>query len=431
MVRAWCVLVLLSIAVVLGYLDRQILALLIEPVKQTLELSDFAIGALHGVAMSLCYALASIPMGRLIDTRNRRNLMIVCIVSWSVATVLCGLAENYWQLFGARMIVGVTEAGLFPVAYSLMADLFESRQRANANLVFYALGLIGSSGALALGGMVEGLVSEHHADIPGALGSLEPWRLTFIAVGLPGVLVAAAFLLFKEPGRLARPGDVDHRLRTLLEFLRRHRQTYGWLYTTIFGTSLALSAVVTWTATMLVRDHGFSVSDAGIGVGTVLCIGSVAGVVLSGLWNRSLVRQPGDGQMINILMISTAATLPVIVAMMFTASSTALLATVGVYILVLFLGYALIPTLLIAVSPPAARGQLMAVYVLSGMVGDAVQALIIGALSDHVFTGPRGLAQSVGSVATSGIIIGVASMVRVRTSFAATASSLQLTESRQ
>lgn len=430
MVRAWCVLVMLSIAVVLGYLDRQILALLIEPVKHTLDLSDFAIGALHGVAMSLCYALASIPMGRLIDTRNRRNLMIVCIVSWSVATVLCGLAENYWQLFGARMIVGVTEAGLFPAAYSLMADLFESRQRANANLVFYALGLIGSSGALALGGMVEGMVSEHHATMPGALGLLEPWRLTFIAVGLPGILVAAAFLLFKEPTRLSQPEAVDRRLRPLFEFLRQHRQTYGWLYTTIFGTSLALSAVVTWTATLLVRNHEFTVSDAGIAVGTVLCIGSVAGVVLSGLWNRSLTRQPCDGQMIDILMISTAATLPVIVTMLFTNSSTTLLASVGIYILVLFLGYALIPTMLVAVSPPAARGQLLAVYVLSGMIGDTVQALIVGVLSDHVFTGSRGLLLSVGSVATVGIVIGVASMLRVRSSFSVTAASIQMAELR-
>lgn len=413
------VLALLSVATVLGYLDRQILALLAQPIKVSFRLSDLAIGELQGVATSLSYAAASIPMGRLVDVRNRRNLMFVCVLAWSLATGLCGFARSYPQLFAARVAVGMSEAALFPAAYSLMSDLFDDSARVTANLLFFVLGLLGSTGSLALGGMTEGLISHHRGSLPQYVGALAPWRLTLLAVGLPGVFVAALFLLLREPARRASAGRSGSGVGVTLRLVARNSLgPLPWLYVLTFGTSLAIATTMAWFPTILVRAYGNSVGSAGVAIGLIVCIASVSGTALGGLWNRLSHRQPGDAQLLPILMLSAVVSATALVAMTFSDSRTDLYWALGTFVLAFFPGYALIPSLLVSMSPKEARGLLMAGYILAGMGADAVQSTLVGVLSDRFFVGPRALLHAMLAVAIAGMAISVVAVQRMRASFA-------------
>ncbi len=193
----------------LSLIDRQILSLLVGPLKRDLHISDTRIGLLQGFSFALFYTLAGLPLGRVADTRNRRNLITVGIIAWSVLTAACSAARNYWALFFTRMGVGVGEATLSPAAFSLIADYFPPG-RLGVALSVYSMGIyIGSGLALIVGGtVVEGLAHRPELTLP-ILGTVASWRATFLVVGLPGFLIALLARTIREPQRryLQRTAD--------------------------------------------------------------------------------------------------------------------------------------------------------------------------------------------------------------------------------
>jgi len=128
-VYSWYVVVVLTVAYMFSFLDRQILALLIEPIRQDLEITDFQISLLLGLAFGIFYTALGIPIGRLADRRSRRGIIAVGVTIWCLMTAACGLARNFSQLFLARIGVGVGEATLNPSAYSLISDYFPRQRR--------------------------------------------------------------------------------------------------------------------------------------------------------------------------------------------------------------------------------------------------------------------------------------------------------------
>src|SRR5262245_61670180 len=183
----WYVAIVLMVCNTLSFIDRQILGLLVTPIKLELGLSDTRIGLLQGLAFGIFYTLLGIPMGRVADHRSRRTLVAAGIFGWSLMTAACSAARSFWTLFLARMGVGVGEATLSPSAFSLLSDYFP-RQRLGTALSIFSMGVFFGSGlALILGGLIIG-----------AVGS---WRLTFLIVSLPGLLVALLAFTLKEPPR--------------------------------------------------------------------------------------------------------------------------------------------------------------------------------------------------------------------------------------
>ncbi|MFN7928060.1 MAG: MFS transporter [Blastocatellia bacterium] len=172
----------------LSFIDRQILGLLVTPIKLELGLSDTKIGLLQGLAFGIFYTLLGMPMGRMVDRGNRRNLVAAGIFCWTLMTGACAAARGFWTLFLARMGVGVGEATLSPSAFSLLSDYFSEKERLGTALSIFSMGVFfGSGSALIVGGLVIG-----------AVGS---WRLTFLIVGLPGLLAALLAFTIKEPVR--------------------------------------------------------------------------------------------------------------------------------------------------------------------------------------------------------------------------------------
>ena len=181
---------LLFLAYVLSFIDRQILALLVGPIREQFGISDFEYSLLQGAAFALLYTFAGLPLGRIADRHSRKWVITASVAFWSLATCACGLAKNFWQLFAARMAVGAGEAGLAPPAYSVITDSYRPQHFGYAMAFYKSAVKVGGATALILGGFLIDFYTEIGAITVPIVGALQPWQMTLITVGLPGLLLA-------------------------------------------------------------------------------------------------------------------------------------------------------------------------------------------------------------------------------------------------
>ena len=198
---AWYVVGLLTLANISSFLDRQILSLLIVPIKRDLHLSDTKVSLLMGLSFALFYTLFGVIISRLADSSNRRNVIMGGIAIWSLFTALCAGVRNFNQFFLARMGVGVGEATLSPSAYSLISDYFSKRKLGMALSIFSAGIFLGSGLALTIGaGLVASLPPEGTVNVP-LFGEIYHWQKLFLWIGVPGLAISLLMLTVKEPFR--------------------------------------------------------------------------------------------------------------------------------------------------------------------------------------------------------------------------------------
>src|SRR5687768_11115952 len=196
---AWYALFVLVLVYIINFIDRQIISILAEDIKRDLQLKDAQIGFLYGTAFAVFYALFGIPLGRLADSWYRGRLMAIGLALWSSMTALSGFANSFGMLAAARIGVGIGEASASPAAYSMISDYFPKERRATA-LAIYSSGLyLGGGLSLFIGGAI---VQGWNASYPGGgpLG-LVGWQAAFLAVGLPGLLLALWVATLREPVR--------------------------------------------------------------------------------------------------------------------------------------------------------------------------------------------------------------------------------------
>src|SRR6516225_1782664 len=188
--RAWWAVGVFCIAAILSYSDRQILSLLVDPIRADLHITDAQVGLLQGAAFSLIYAVAGVALGRAADVMPRRLVIVAGVLVWSVGTLACGYANSFGSLFAARAAVGIGEAALAPAATSIIADSFRAHRRGAGIGVFLMGMVVGAGGALALGGFIlQAAQSGALAGVP-VLGALAPWRAGLVVLGLAGLPVA-------------------------------------------------------------------------------------------------------------------------------------------------------------------------------------------------------------------------------------------------
>ncbi|HRE43902.1 MAG TPA: MFS transporter [Terricaulis sp.] len=282
--RYW-VLGLLFIAYTFNFIDRQIMGILNVPIQTQLGATDEQMGLLGGLSFALLYTGLGIPIAFLADRWDRSWIMTIALALWSGFTAVCGLAQNYVQLFLARMGVGVGEAGGVAPAYSLISDYFPPKERARA-LAVYSFGIpIGSAAGIALGGIVASLVD---------------WRVAFIVVGLAGVLFAPIFRIFvKEPKRgrydvkadaPAAPAAKRAGFFEALGYITK-KPSFWLLSTGAACSSMMGYGSFYWIPTFLQRSYGFDLQQAAFFYASVLLIGGVAGVWLGGFLGDKLGAQ--------------------------------------------------------------------------------------------------------------------------------------------
>ena len=294
--RAWYVVMVLMVCYTLSFVDRQILAFLVGPLKHDLHLSDTQIGLLQGMAFAVFYTLLGVPMGLLADRINRRNLIAIGVVFWSLMTALGSVARSFGSLAVVRMGVGVGEATLAPAAFSMIADYFP-KERLSSALSVYSMGVqLGTGIALIAGGVVVQAVSNMPPVIIPGLGTLEAWRLTFLVVGLPGLLVAMLLGTVHEPARRQPPALVfSERGRaggsTLFAELRKRWRSVVGISIIMACQAMSNYAFGGWSPAFFERVHHWPKSRTGIVLGVITivmgCIGLVFGGRLSDRWLRA------------------------------------------------------------------------------------------------------------------------------------------------
>lgn len=315
-IYAWYVVAILVVAYTFSFIDRQILSLLVEPMKKDLDITDTQMSLLQGMAFALFYTLMGLPIGRMVDSQHRVRIITIGVFIWSLMTALCGIARSYWELFVYRMGVGVGEAALSPAAYSMLSDYFKP-ERMGFAIGVYGMGVyIGAGLALIIGAEVINLVSDVTTLTLPVLGDIYSWQIVFFAVGLPGILIAIWVATVKEPVRRgiaaqnpAKDASKDTKTNNSLplgQVLAYMRQ--NWVTLICHNMAYALSAmmaygIAAWIPTFFIRTHGWTAVEAGRSYGWIIVIFGTAGVVAGG-WAGDFLKSKGvrNGRMVAIAL---------------------------------------------------------------------------------------------------------------------------------
>jgi MFS family permease len=394
-------LTLLFIAYVFSFIDRQILSLLVGPIREDFGITDFQFSLLQGAAFALLYTIAGLPLGRLADRYSRRLIISGSVFFWSIMTVSCGLTKNFTQLFIARMGVGAGEAGLTPPAYSMILDSFRPRHVGYA-MSCYKLGVnVGAGLALVVGGVLYDYFAGLDSIVVPLLGELKPWQATIISVGLPGLILSLMLLTLREPSRkgLAEgPGkDSLHLpLRTVAAFLWSRRRVYLTLF---FGSSMMAMAgygSAAWYPEFFVRTYGMSKSEAGTSYGTIILIAGSLGVML-GAWVASKLSDHGyTDAYVRAIFIGALLAIPLTISAPLAGDArlTLLILFPATLISASYMG--VMAVAIVTITPNQMRGQVTAVYIfVTNMLGMAVGTSILAAFTDFLYQGDDSLHYSI------------------------------------
>jgi predicted MFS family arabinose efflux permease len=379
--RTW-VLGLLTVLYFLYLLDRTAIMVTQELIKAEFRLSDTQMGMVVGTVYGISYALAGLPMGRLVDRVNRRSLLAGILTVWSGLTALCGVSSSYWQLMLIRIGVGASEAGGSPASLSLLSDLYPPERRATVASIFYS----GTSFGLVVSFFVGGLIAAEWG-----------WRAVFLVYGIPGLLVALLLMLtVREPARtMGENGVVPEQKGIFATVVTIFKvPVLGRVYLGSVLYCLGTAAVGTWLIAFLMRVHGLGVASAGaIVAGAHGICGIVGGILIGVLADRASKRHLGG----TLVVMAIAGVINVAAGLV--ALNTSNL-TVAIVMLCFFGATANAysgPTngVISQLAPGHMRGMAFALFaLLANLIGTGVGPIAVGMISDIVPGGQLGFAMS-------------------------------------
>ena len=381
---------LLFLAYVLSFLDRNILSLLVGPIKAQFGITDFQYSLLAGAAFALVYSFASFPLGRIADHYSRKLLVAGSVAFWSLATAAGGLANSVTSLFASRMAVGAGEAGLAPPAYSIITDSFRPAHFGYA-MSFYKTGVrVGGGFALVVGGLlIDYYTRLGPIDLP-VIGTLQPWQATLVTVGLPGVLLAALLLTMVEPRRkelaVSRSGRERLPVGVFVRFIWERRRVYLPLFIGSSMLSMAGYGSSAWYPEFLIRNYGLSPSVAGTSYGTTVIVTGIVGIMVAPwIANRLAARGYTDAYVRTLLATTIIATPPSVLAPLAgSAVLTLLILIPGMIFSGAYLG--VMAAAFQPITPNQMRGQATAFYIfLTSFIGMTFGTSALAAFTDFLF----------------------------------------------
>jgi MFS family permease len=369
------VLAMLLLVYTFNFLDRQILGILVQPIKADLGLTDTQLGALGGIAFALLYSTLGIPLALVADRTSRSWVVTISLTVWSGFTALCGLATGFWQLFAFRVGVGVGEAGGVAPSYAMISDYFPPEKRARA-LAIYSLGIpIGLAAGALLGGYIAQQVD---------------WRTAFLVVGIAGVVLAPIFrLVVREPVRggseTTAPAPAADRVPIAAVFGILARKPSFWLMAFAASmSSLCGYGLAFWVPSVLMLSFGFDILGASQYIGSLLLIGGTIGVFAGG-WLADRLGGADRGIYAKLPAVAWLITVPLFAAALWSPSPTLswflFLAPHGLNIL--WLGP--VTTAVQHLVPPPMRATASASFLfINNLIGLGLGSLVMGALSDEL-----------------------------------------------
>jgi predicted MFS family arabinose efflux permease len=369
------VLVILTITAMLSIMDRLILSILLEDIKAEFGFSDTQIGLLTGVAFTLFYVLFSVPLGWIADHKSRKNISAYCLAAWSAMTAMHAAATGFWSLFLCRIGVGIGEAGSTSAATSLISDYFRKHELVKAMGVF----TLGATAGTGLGIMAGGFI----ADVWG-------WRMAFVALGAPGVILAAIlYLTVKEPerGRFAAktlPANPKASWAATMASLAQNkvyvRVTISYALLNAVGYAMAL-----WLAAIMIRNFKLATSDIGFYLGMAFLVGGIPGPLLGGyIGDKLAIRNPKWRAWLPA--ISGAICIPiyyVCILKITTFVPFIIVFSIG-YFIFLFATPSTLALMQLSVQPDERASAMAIAMLVNNLFGQAVGAFLVGALSDSL-----------------------------------------------
>jgi MFS family permease len=406
--RAWWVVAVLALTWMFAYIDRIVIIILTSAIRHDLDITDTQVSLLQGASFSLFFAVAALPLGWVADRTNRRNLLLAGGLLWTAMTAACGLAQDYWQLFAARVGLGIGEACLVPVSFSLLADLFAPSQRGRAIGFVYLGSPLGTSFAAIGAGAVLAVIGDAPVTLP-LLGPLAPWRMVFVCASGASLLATLLLLTVEEPLRaesstMVRQNASNAAERSFGSYLRQNAKACSCMFGAFTLLFVAMYPVAYWTPVVLIRIFHMRVAEVGFLHGTINLLTAGAGSIVGGFMSDLLVRKrPVDGRFVGGFIA-----LPMAVSICLLAFGSTVLWVLAGYALSLLLSGAAFSMAYGAVQemyPNRLRSQAFALNQLLGNVFGGLSPTAVAFFTDSVFRNDLRANWSIGTVAIPSLLV--------------------------
>ena len=414
---AWYVVFVLTLAYTCSFIDRQILTLLIEPIRRDLHVTDTQVSLLGGLAFTIFYTTLGMPLARLADQAPRRNLMAAGLAFWTLMTWVCGLAKSFWGLFAGRVGVGVGEAALSPAAFSLLSDIFPPKRLAKAISVYSTGVYFGGGLALMIGGSVIKMVSSAPSIQLPLLGEIYAWQFTFFVVGAIGLPVLALMFTIREPQRRgikavvaeARVVEKPSGWPALRAFLRLNARTVTCHIAAFSLYGIAIGCYQFWSPSFMMRAHGWTPPRAGFTIGALMLVLGTTGVYCGGWLADRLAGMGYKDAILRAAFIGMACGLPFIIVTPLFGDET--LATIGLGAALFFLAFpqGLPAAALQVMTPNPLRAQMSSIYFFIGsLIASGLGPMIPAMITDYIFAEPVMLRYAVSMVGGTAALLSLA-----------------------
>jgi len=335
---AWYGVGVLSVVQLFSFIDRQAMSLLIAPIKADFQMSDVQVSLVIGLGFAVAYAIAGLPIGRLVDQWSRPALLGLGLTMWSLCTASCGFARSFVQLALFRSGVGIGEATLTPTVISFLGDYFPPSKRGISFGVFAVSVYVGSGLSLVAGSaVIRALQGVAFVTVP-IVGDVKPWQLVFLLIGLPGLVAVPLVLTLFEPRRQGGAAKAaagrDLALREVLAHYRRHWLAFLTQYAASTMMAMLFYGVSAWVPEFLRRTYAMPIATAGFSFGAVTVVAGSCGVLLGGLASDKLLKLGYTDARLRATLFAAIAALPFAAA--FPLASSAELSLVLVFGMVFF-----------------------------------------------------------------------------------------------
>lgn len=431
-IQYWYVVGVLMLAYILSYVDRSILTLLVEPIRNDMGFSDFEISLLHGFAFAVFYSFMGYPIGRYADSHHRVGVVAVGIAVWSLMTALCGIVKNFMGFFLARMGVGIGEAALNPAAYSIITDYFPA-DKLSRGISTYVMGTyMGFGISYLVGAGVLGLIGDSPDVTLPLVGQLHAWQLAFFVVAAPGALLLLLLLTVREPYRKNRMHGNDAEIKPVPfgefnRFVRANWKTFA-CHALGFGClGVLVNGMALWTPTFLTRSFGWDVVSAGTTYGLVLLIFGAGGIYCGG-WVTDRLHAKGR-KSAAFTVAFWCALCAVVPATMYPLMGSAQSAILVMVPMVFFSAgpWGVAVSALQQFTPNELRGQVSALLYLFpvNLVGIGLGPSLVALMTEQVFRNPADLRYSMALIGCVASVIAACALFAGIRPFAASLARAQ------
>ena len=426
---AWYSLVVLTVVTLIAFVDRNILLLQAEVIRKAMDISDVQLGLLQGTAAATFAAVATFPLAWLADRFDRRLVLAGCALLWSAAVVGCGMARNYEQLLLASALVGAGEAGLVPISYAIIPDLFGERQRQLANSVFAMASMSATSLAMGLCGQVIVGVGSARAYLPPALADLAAWRLGFFAVALPAPLLVVLIATISARRKSAAERVVAKAPEpAILPHLKANRATFAYFTAGLFSAFFGFSAIGAWLAVIYLRIYGIQAWQLGAMLGGVALFAVVVGLPASVYGVRHFRARIGVRVNIRALWLNCVVAIIAIAAMAAVSTARAMVAIHSAYLVALTATLLVFPSTLQSLAPGKLRARTLAALGMVVSAGSAMAPPVTGFVSDHLKSLPNGLMLAAAIVSIPALALSALLLARSERHYVVTAEAVRRAE---